>query len=53
MKNMNPDMRTSLGALRDEHGLDVYFVLDTSGSISPDERIKSVDIAKALVKKVC
>ena len=53
MKNMNPDMRTSLGALKDEDGLDVYFVLEISGSMSPYEQIKSVDIAKALVKKVC
>nr|AVP12669.1 complement component 2/factor B-like [Lepidonotus squamatus] len=52
MHEMNPDSRTSLGALRNEGGLDVYFLLDTSGSISPEERKKSIEIVKALVKKL-
>ena len=52
MSLVSTDARTSLGELRGKGGLNVYFVLDTSGSISPDERNKSVAIAKALVQAV-
>ena len=50
--DMNVYSRTAMGTLLDTGGVDLYFVLDVSGSIPRREKEKGLSVIQGLARKV-